>query len=46
MLLVRPARWALTRPETELPVDAQRDNVLWILGTNLALALGFGLSLL
>lgn len=46
VLLVRPARWALTRPETELPVDAQRDNVLWILGTNLALALGFGLSLL
>ena len=46
LLLLRPSRWALTRPETELPVDAQRDNVLWILGTNLALALGFAVSLL
>ncbi|MFW6384057.1 MAG: prenyltransferase [Halodesulfurarchaeum sp.] len=46
VLLTRPSRWALKRPETELPLDAQRDNVLWILATNLALALGLGLAVI
>ncbi|MDR5656645.1 prenyltransferase [Halodesulfurarchaeum sp. HSR-GB] len=40
LLLARPARWAITEPDTDLPVGAQRDNVLWILATNAVLALG------
>jgi 1,4-dihydroxy-2-naphthoate octaprenyltransferase len=40
LLLARPVRWALDVPGTSLPLDAQRDNVLWILGTNVLLAAG------
>lgn len=40
LLLARPVRWALGAPGTALPLDAQRDNVLWILGTNSLLAAG------
>lgn len=43
VLLVRPVRWAINAPETALPLDAQRDNVLWILGTNSLLAVGIAL---
>ncbi|RXK49051.1 prenyltransferase [Halorientalis pallida] len=39
-LFGRCARWALTRPDTDVPVARLRDNVLWILATNLALAVG------
>lgn len=39
-LLVHPGRWAIRAPETDLPLEAQRDNVLWILATNTALAIG------
>ncbi len=40
VLLVRPAMWALRAPRTDLPEDAQRANVLWILATNTALGGG------
>lgn len=40
LLLVRPIRWALTHPGESVPLDALRDNVLWILATNVFLGLG------
>lgn len=40
VLLARPAGWAIGQPESALPLPAQRDNVLWILATNVALAGG------
>ncbi|MFB6082481.1 MAG: prenyltransferase [Halanaeroarchaeum sp.] len=40
LILLGPAAWAIDRPETSLPVERQRDNVLWILATNATLALG------
>lgn len=43
VLLVRPVSWAITAPETAVSLDAQRDNVLWILGTNSLLAVGIAL---
>lgn len=39
-LLYRPVGWAVRRPAEPVPVDALRDNVAWILGTNLLLAAG------
>jgi len=39
-LLVRPVRWTVADPTGPVPVVALRDNVLWILGTNLFLAVG------
>jgi 1,4-dihydroxy-2-naphthoate octaprenyltransferase len=40
VILIRPAEWAIDRPESALPVELQRDNVLWILATNTVFALG------
>lgn len=40
VLFGRCARWALTRPDTDVPTARLRDNVLWILATNVALATG------
>ena len=40
LLLVRPIRWALRHPGESVPLDALRDNVLWILATNVFLGLG------
>ncbi len=40
LLFGRCARWALTRPDTDVPTGRLRDNVLWILATNVALAAG------
>ncbi|MCU4719542.1 prenyltransferase [Halapricum hydrolyticum] len=40
LLLARPLSWALYRPEQSVPVERLRDNVAWILGTNLAVAIG------
>lgn len=40
LFLVRPVRWAATNPQASVPHPALRDNVLWILGTNVFLGLG------
>jgi len=42
--LVRPIGWALARPTTTPPVAVLRDNVVWILGTNAALAAGIAVG--
>ncbi len=42
--LVRPVGWALARPATAPPVAVLRDNVVWILGTNAALAAGIAVG--
>lgn len=39
-LLVRPISWALGRPNESVPLEALRDNVVWILGTNVFLGVG------
>ena len=39
LLLARPLRWALSKPEEAVPVPALASNVVWILSTNTALAL-------
>jgi 1,4-dihydroxy-2-naphthoate octaprenyltransferase len=44
-LLARPFRWALARPTASVPVAALRDNVVWMLATNVALAVGLALSM-
>ncbi len=40
VLLLRPISWAVEAPKQSVPLDALRDNVLWILGTNVFLGLG------
>lgn len=45
LLLVRPLRWAFSDPESSVPVAALRDNVLWILATNVFLGVGLLLPL-
>lgn len=40
LFLLRPLRWAFSSPRSSVPVDALRDNVLWILATNLFLGVG------
>lgn len=40
LFLVRPFRWAATNPQESVPHPALRDNVLWILGTNVFLGIG------
>ena len=47
LLLAAPLRWALGRPEEEVPIPALGANVIWILGTNgvLAAALAVGCRL-
>lgn len=44
-LLARPVSWAIEHPHQNLSVDALRDNVIWVLGTNFLLALGIILAL-
>ncbi|HJS47676.1 MAG TPA: prenyltransferase [Gemmatimonadales bacterium] len=44
LLLALPAGWALREPERPVPVRALAANVLWNLGTNALLALGFVLG--
>jgi 1,4-dihydroxy-2-naphthoate octaprenyltransferase len=44
LLLVGPARWALATPDQPVPVGALASNVLWNLGTNALLAVGFVLG--
>jgi 1,4-dihydroxy-2-naphthoate octaprenyltransferase len=44
LLTVPGLRWALTRPETAVPLPALGGNVIWNLATNLLLALGLFLS--
>ncbi len=41
ILLAGPGRWALADPEGPVPVRALAANVLWNLGTNALLAVGF-----
>lgn len=38
LLLIPPLRWALGKPQEPVPIPALRNNVIWNLGTNLALA--------
>ena len=45
-LLVRPLSWALARPTDPVPVEALRDNVVWILGTNVFLGVGMAAPVL
>lgn len=45
-LLVRPLSWALLRPSESVPVEALRDNVVWILGTNVFLGVGMAAPVL
>ena len=40
LFLVRPLRWAFSAPQSSVPIDALRDNVLWILATNVLLGAG------
>jgi len=40
VLVARPLKWALARPADPVPVAALRDNVGWILATNIAVAVG------
>ncbi|MFB6267289.1 MAG: prenyltransferase [Halodesulfurarchaeum sp.] len=40
LALVRPISWALGSPSSPVSEEALRDNVLWILSTNLLLAAG------
>jgi uncharacterized membrane protein YphA (DoxX/SURF4 family) len=40
VFLFRPANWAISRPEKDIPIDALRDNVIWVLFTNFILAAG------
>ncbi|PSQ15890.1 hypothetical protein BRD00_12820 [Halobacteriales archaeon QS_8_69_26] len=40
IFLARPVRWAIEHPEGDLPVQALRDNVIWVLFTNFLLAVG------
>jgi 1,4-dihydroxy-2-naphthoate octaprenyltransferase len=40
VLLAGPIGWALGNPQDPVPVDALRDNVLWILATNTFLGVG------
>ena len=44
VLFVRPAKWALSGAEGDVPVSHLRDNVVWILATNAALAVGLVVS--
>lgn len=44
VLFGRSARWALANPSTTVPTDVLRDNVGWILATNVALAAGLGVA--
>jgi len=44
LLLVAGFRWALTRPETPVPVPALGSNVIWNLSTNVVLAVALALS--
>ena len=37
-------RWAIARPGEPLPIPAMAGNVIWILSTNLAVALGLSLA--
>lgn len=46
LLLAPPLRWALGRPEQEVPVAALGANVVWILSTNTLLAAGLAAALL
>lgn len=41
--LYRPAIWAIRGPETDVPVSALRDNVIWVLFTNFFLAAGLAI---
>lgn len=41
--LARPTAWAVRNPQSDVPLDALRDNVVWILATNAMLALGLAL---
>jgi 1,4-dihydroxy-2-naphthoate octaprenyltransferase len=40
VLLARPVSWALTRPTAAVSTDALRENVIWVLATNLLVAAG------
>lgn len=40
IFLARQIRWGITHPGTSLPIEAQRDNVIWILLTYALLAAG------
>jgi hypothetical protein len=39
LLLLTPARWALTTPEEPVPIPALAANVMWNLSTNTLLAI-------
>lgn len=41
LLVAVPARWALVEPDQPVPVRALATNVIWNLGTNALLAVGF-----
>lgn len=40
LFLLRPFKWIATNPQESIPHPALRDNVLWILGTNVFLGIG------
>ena len=40
VVLARPVSWALTMPSTAVSTDALRENVIWVLATNLMVAAG------
>ncbi|MDR9455758.1 MAG: hypothetical protein RI514_08695, partial [Spiribacter sp.] len=40
VVLARPVSWALTMPSTAVSTDALRENVIWVLATNLLVAAG------
>lgn len=44
LLLAKPLRWALTTPESEVPVPALGANVVWNLATNALLAITLAAS--
>ena len=38
LLLIKPLRWAFNNPQEPVPIPALGANVMWNLGTNLAMA--------